>query len=218
MKDTKAMILDAAERILVERGFAACSLRAVTASAGVNLGAVNYHFKTKESLIQEVIKRQLAPLTVRRLEALDACEGRWAGKPVPLEELLRVFLDPLFSPGCDGTGFLSLLGRIYSDPTIDLAPLLPREFEMTVRRFQRAFRLTLPDLPHDDLFWGMFFTVGAMAQVLAAGPLLELISNGVCDPRDREDAARRLVRFAAAGLRASAGGRGKRKAGGRRAS
>jgi AcrR family transcriptional regulator len=60
-KDTKKRILDAAERLFAREGFHSTSLRMLTKEAGVNLAAVNYHFGSKEELInfcfQEVGKR-----------------------------------------------------------------------------------------------------------------------------------------------------------------
>ena len=58
---TKERILDAAERLFAERGFAATSLRSITAAAGVNLAAVNYHFRSKEALLEAVFTRRLGP-------------------------------------------------------------------------------------------------------------------------------------------------------------
>jgi AcrR family transcriptional regulator len=203
MSETKIRILDAAEQLLAERGFAACSLRAVTAAAGVNLGAVNYHFRSKEALIQAVFARRLQPLNRQRLAALDACERKAAGKAVPLADLLHAFLDPLLTSDHDGQGFMRLIGRMYSEPSLDIHRLFQAELAPTVRRFLRAFRLTLPDLPPEELCWRLFFTIGAMAQTLAAGPLLKLISGGICDPSNLKDATRRLVLFTGAGLRAA---------------
>ena len=41
-------ILDTAEVLFAQKGFAETSLRAITSKAGVNLAAVNYHFGSKE--------------------------------------------------------------------------------------------------------------------------------------------------------------------------
>jgi AcrR family transcriptional regulator len=204
MNNTKSRILDAAERLLSERGFAACSLRAVTASAGVNLGAVNYHFRSKEALIQEVFARRLQPINRQRLAFLDECETRARGKAVSLPDLLHAFLDPLLLPDHNARKFMCLMGRMYSGPELDFHRLFQAEMDATVRRFLVAFRRTLPDLSPEDLFWRLFFIIGAMAHALAAGSLLKLISGSVCNPADLEDAMRRLVHFAGAGLRAPA--------------
>ena len=45
--DTKDRILDAAESLFAQHGFDATSLRMITASAGVNLASVNYHFQSR---------------------------------------------------------------------------------------------------------------------------------------------------------------------------
>jgi AcrR family transcriptional regulator len=203
MNETKTRILDAAEKILAERGFASCSLREVTAAAAANLGAVNYHFRSKEALIRAVFERRLAPINCRRLAALEECERRSPGRPLPLAKLLHAFLDPLFAPGQDNVAFLRIMGRMYTEPSLDLQQLFRVQMAPTVHRFAAAFRRTLPGLAPEDLFWRLFFTIGAMAHTLAAGPLLKLISDGICDPSDLEDATRRLVHFAGAGLRAA---------------
>jgi AcrR family transcriptional regulator len=213
MQDTKTRILDAAEQLLSERGFTAISLRAVTAGAGVNLGAVNYHFQSKKALIQAVFARRLAPLNRRRIEALDACDARAAGRPVSLEELLHAFLGPVMRPDGAGAGFVQLMGRMYTEPSLDVRRIFSAEMGEIAQRFIRELRRALPELPPEELFWRLFFTIGAMAQTLGVGSLLRLISGGVCDPSDLEGIEKRLIRFAGAGFRASAGGaKGKKKA------
>lgn len=210
MEDTKTRIMDAAERLLSEQGFAAGSLRAITAAAGVNLGAVNYHFRSKKALIHAVLARRLEPLNRARLAALDACETRAGGKPVPLEELLEAFLEPVMSMGKGGAPFMRLMGMIYSEPTIDIHRIFSAELGPTVQRFLRAFGRTLPGLPPEELFWRLFFTVGAMAQTLAAGGVLRFLSGGRCDPLDLAGATTRLIRYSAAGLNAPVAGRAKK--------
>ena len=71
---TKDRILDAAESLFMEHGFEATSLRAITAAAGVNLAAVNYHFGSKEELFQAVLTRRLDPMNQQRVELLTRFE------------------------------------------------------------------------------------------------------------------------------------------------
>ena len=52
--DTRERILDAAERLFMAHGYEGTSMRLITGDASVNLAAVNYHFGSKESLMQEV--------------------------------------------------------------------------------------------------------------------------------------------------------------------
>jgi AcrR family transcriptional regulator len=60
--DTRERILDTAERLFAEHGFAGTSVREITDAAAANLGAVNYHFQSKENLYAEVFARRVALL------------------------------------------------------------------------------------------------------------------------------------------------------------
>ena len=52
---TKAKILDAAFRRLAAEGYAALSVREIARDAGVNHALINYHFRTKDQLVIEVL-------------------------------------------------------------------------------------------------------------------------------------------------------------------
>ncbi|NTV29574.1 MAG: TetR/AcrR family transcriptional regulator [Candidatus Omnitrophica bacterium] len=56
-KSSKESILDAAEKVVLEKGAAHMSLDLVAAKAGVSKGGLMYHFPTKESLLKEMITR-----------------------------------------------------------------------------------------------------------------------------------------------------------------
>ena len=73
--DTKAKILDTAENLFGVNGFESVSLRDITSHARVNLAAVNYHFQTKDHLIDAVIARRIEPVNARRLELLEREEA-----------------------------------------------------------------------------------------------------------------------------------------------
>ncbi len=117
--DTKARILDATEKLFIEVGYEATSLRQVTSRAIVNLAAVNYHFRSKEIMMQSVLGRRLDPLNTRRLALLDACEARWPGAEIRCEHVMGALFVPALQmarePEIGGPSFLRLLGRVYSD-------------------------------------------------------------------------------------------------------
>ena len=91
---TKDRILDAAESLFMEHGFEATSLRSITAAAGVNLAAVNYHFGSKEELFQAVLTRRLDPMNQERLDLLSALERAAAPRPVACEQILSAMFVP----------------------------------------------------------------------------------------------------------------------------
>ena len=75
MSSTRDRILDTAEVCFAQRGFDGTALREITRLAGVNLGAVNYHFGSKEALVRRVFARRMNALhadRIRQLEGLGA--------------------------------------------------------------------------------------------------------------------------------------------------
>jgi AcrR family transcriptional regulator len=58
--ETRAALLDAAEALMVDEGYAAVTTRRVASEAGVNNGLVHYYFGTLEELFVEVFRRATA--------------------------------------------------------------------------------------------------------------------------------------------------------------
>jgi AcrR family transcriptional regulator len=54
-EETRSALLEAAKRLLFERGYARTSVRDLAAEAGANLGAVNYHFGSRENLLNQAM-------------------------------------------------------------------------------------------------------------------------------------------------------------------
>ena len=67
---TRTAILDAAERLYADRGFADVTLRDIVAAANVNLAAVNYHFGSKDELIAELFVTRSIATNRERLNEL----------------------------------------------------------------------------------------------------------------------------------------------------
>jgi AcrR family transcriptional regulator len=62
---TRERLLEAAGPIFAERGFQAASVREICQKAGANLGAINYHFRSKEQLYIETVRHAFAALAAR---------------------------------------------------------------------------------------------------------------------------------------------------------
>jgi len=195
--DTKARILDAAEKLFGQKGFEATSLRDITAEAQVNLAAVNYHFQSKESLIDAVIARRIEPVNRHRLEMLDA-----AGPNPTLEQILRAFLLPVLELKTDTV--VPLLGRTLSDPQQFVEKVYKKHLLHISERIHRELAKALPDLPAAELRWRLYFAAGVMTHILSWSKVLPDISGGLCDPTDRQALIERVIDFLAAGFRAPA--------------
>jgi TetR/AcrR family transcriptional regulator len=72
-EDAETALLDAAERLLVETGYARITTRRVAEEAGVNHGLVHYYFGSMENLLVRVLERFTERLIARQ-RALYAAE------------------------------------------------------------------------------------------------------------------------------------------------
>lgn len=203
---TKTKILDTAEALFMTHGFEATSLRSITAAAGVNLAAVNYHFGSKEELFEAVLTRRLDPMNQRRLDLLTALEREAAPLGARCDRILAALFIPALELARDrergGTNFLRLLGRAYADPAPFIRHFLSDQYAPMIERFKHAFARALPYLPARELSWRLHFMMGALAYTLAGTDALKLIAEiapGEGAASD-EQLLRRLAPFLLAGL------------------
>ena len=204
---TQSRILDAAEALFMEHGFEATGLRSITAAAGVNLAAVNYHFGTKEELFEAVLTRRLDPMNQERVALLDELERKTAPHPLTCDRILMALFVPALrlarDPARGGKNFLRLLGRAYADPAPFIRHFLSEQYAVTIARFKAAFGRALPHLPKKELSWRLHFIMGALSYTLSGTDAHKIISE--LSPRETsndEILLRRLAPFLLAGLNA----------------
>jgi AcrR family transcriptional regulator len=195
--DTKSRILDSAEKLFGMNGFDGTSLRDITTAADVNLAAINYHFQSKDSLIDAIVARRIEPVNKKRFEMLDA-----AGSHPTVEQILTAFMAPVMQVKVDALA--PLIGRILSNPELFVERVFHKHLAPVVQRFVEALSKALPELPPSELLWRLHFSVGVMTHTMLWGRILPKITNGVCDISDREAVVDRAVRFVTAGFRAPA--------------
>ena len=80
-RPTRERILDAAERLFAQRGFHGVSIRDITGAAEVDVALANYHFGSKQGLLEAVFLRRAEDLNSERLARLDAVIAGARGKP-----------------------------------------------------------------------------------------------------------------------------------------
>ena len=214
--ETRTRILDAAEELFMQHGFEGTSMRLLTAKAGANLAAVNYHFGSKDALIEAVFRRRLDPMNTARIAELDRLEKQdkdSAGRAPSPQQIIGAFVGASLRMIEDskngGRNFIRLLGRTYTDPQKHIRSLIGQLYAPAMERFKAAFERSLPQMPRDELIWRMHFMFGTLAYTLAATDTVQLIAG--CKPEDRYDARlleARLSAFLQAGLLAPLHGAG----------
>ncbi len=202
---TADRLLDAAERLFLERGFRGASLRALTGAAGVNLAAVAYHFGSKDELLRAVLERRIAPVNRERLRRLERLEADWrAGVPRRLEPVLEALLEPAFAAMRDDLESRDIATLLYSEPHESMPELIESLFGECARRFHAALTGVLGRANAATLALRFQMVIGAMIHFLAGRHRLSPEFTRI-DPATNDDAVlAELVAFLAAGLRAPA--------------
>jgi AcrR family transcriptional regulator len=197
---TKERILASAEALFAQRGFEGASLRQLTAAAGVNLAAVNYHFGSKDKLVEEVFKRRLDQLNARRLAALKQVLGQ---PETTLEDVLAAFIRPALDLSHDGGGslFMRVLARAFAEHDDSLRRFLSDNYGHVMRQFTAEFARLLPHLSKEELYWRIDLVTGALTHAMSGFGIIQRKSD-VSETVHREQTAAHLIRFAAAGLSA----------------
>jgi AcrR family transcriptional regulator len=198
--ETGSKVLTTAESLFAEHGYNGVSLRRITAAAGVNLAAVNYHYSDKQSLYLEIVGYRLRQLSQARLDLVAAAETRAEGRPVSLEEIVEALAQPLLRPAASMTAFgpasCRLLGRVLVEPLPFLGATLATEFQPAVARCGQALRRHLPALPPADFVWRYSFVVGALHHTAATLHDMKARTSGLCANGDAAGALRNFRLFA----------------------
>ena len=197
---TKDRILGAAEELFALYGFGGTSLRQVTSRADVNIAAVNYHFGSKENLINEVFRRRMDDMSRRRLEQLATARAEFPGE---LEPVLAAFVEPALALAQDrqgGVAFIRVIARAYAEKNDGLRKFLSEQYGHVLREFGRAIAECAPHLAKEQLYWRLDFLAGALTYAMADFGMIKRPA-GVSEAAHRAHAARELIGFASAGIK-----------------
>lgn len=206
--DTKTRILDCAEQMFAREGFHNTSLRNLTTLAGVNLAAVNYHFGSKEELLQAVMERRMLPLNeIRQTKMREVTKQARELDALPAAaELLRAFVVPTLefknsSPGA--RDFITLIGRSLSDPDETVRHCFLTLALPTFKTLFTFLEEALPEIPSEILLVRMQFIMGTLSHVMCTSHQHFFHSSEFPQPLTPNALIEQLMIFIQAGLEAA---------------
>jgi AcrR family transcriptional regulator len=192
---TRSAILNAAERLYADRGFADVTLRDIVAAADVNLAAVNYHFGSKDELIAELFVSRSLATNRERLNELKAAEAQGNGR-AGIDAILRALVGPTLRGCLDPGSERSTAARFMIRASIESVPPIRRIKNREIdhlRKFAAAMRRSLPDRSEVDLYWGLHFALAMAHQTIRDSERLIKLSEGACDLGDVDAIIERIV-------------------------
>lgn len=201
--DYRDLILDAAELIFADEGFAGSKMRDIANRAGVNQALIRYYFGSKEDLFDEVYRRRGALLSGRRHVLLDEVLARPTSLRV--EDIVLAYLAPQWEmkhSGPAGAAFVGLQARLHAEPAEHSFRLRREVYDSSVKRFVNEIALLTPDIPKDIISLRMAFLVGTYLFMLNDLGRLNDLTDGQLGVVGKDEMLKHLAAFLTAGLRA----------------
>jgi len=175
--------------------------------AGVNLAAVNYHFGSKEALLEAVFERRLIPLNQIRSDKLEQIrdEAVEKGKRPSTKKVLQAFIEPTlrFKESESGTeDFIALVGRSFTDPDDTVRRIFFRLIGPIFELLFETLRDALPELPENLLYWRLHFVLGSLAHTMHMSCCDKFLPAHFSDGCGNESLLSMLIPFVTAGMEA----------------
>tara|TARA_B100000927_G_scaffold243129_1_gene205037 strand:- start:227 stop:889 length:663 start_codon:yes stop_codon:yes gene_type:complete len=203
-QSTSERVLRAAEALFAERGFETVSLRDITRAAEANVAAVNYHFGSKEKLVDAVVERHVTPINKERLRLLEEYENEYGVDGVPVRKILEAFLAPVLRHMVSGEMsehlFGKFMGRLIGERGYSLPKTVRPLFAVMAGRFSAALCRAVPGLNEEAALWRMHFSFGVLSNTLTNGDTLQQISGGRAGDPPMEVLFEQIIEFCAAGI------------------
>jgi AcrR family transcriptional regulator len=155
-EDVRERLLDAAESLFGRQGFDRTSIRDLTAVAGCNVAAVNYHFGGKEQLYSEMFRRQMGKVIEDCVTSIDAV---MAGPSPSLEALIRAWVTPplkAVEAQEPRARMVRLLIREFLDQRIDLEHVACDLKEFFINHASKALQRLVPGLSEQRSLLSVF--------------------------------------------------------------
>jgi AcrR family transcriptional regulator len=193
-EDIRQRLIEAACQLFATSGYDGASVRAITSRAKANLGAITYHFGSKEALYHAVIERFAGPFA-DRLAAISARAGP------PLERIADVARE-----------FLETTGRHPEMPALILRELasdrpLPEPVARVIRRNLESVGHIIAEGQHDGTLRAgepQLLALSVAAQplfiALASRAIRHALGTDPKDPAVRARIAEHVVATVRAGL------------------
>lgn len=208
-KDVQERLLDAAEVLFCENGFAGTSVREIAAAAKCNVASVSYYFGGKEKLYTEVWRRHILVMRNNQIASIEKVMSEDQGEP-SLEELLKAFAETFIGSLVDETEssrLIKLMSREMLDRHLPPNMFVDEMIKPTLGAMQRALGKICPQLQESQVPLMIFSVVGQLIHVIRVRTMFKQSDRPELPFFDLAETVDHIVAFSAAGILAAAKGK-----------
>ncbi len=192
---TRERILDGAEALFAQHGYHGTSLRDVAEAVGSRVALISYHFGSKEVLLDRVVARRAAYISLVRIKALDKIRGRDPGGVMTLDDLVTGYIEPFIERCVHGgqgwKNYALLVARHANSPV--WARVISDHFDPVAREYVAEFSRSLPEVEEADVYYAFSFMVGTMLVMVAESGRVESLSLGKFKSMNAQQICHRLL-------------------------
>lgn len=204
--DARERILSAAERLFAQKGVEKTSTREITAEAGVNVASVNYYFRSKDALAEEIFVRLAERMTSTRLAELSAYtqSATARGEKLRIEALVTCFIRPYFEPIHTGQLFTRFVLQHRLEPNEMTRRVYEQYMDPFALKFIEALCRTDTRVPRAEWIWRYTLMTGTVLLAITdtkAGNRLATLSQGLVDAARGSELRDHLTDFLCAALK-----------------
>ncbi len=203
-ESTRERLLDQAERLFADKGFAGISVREITARADCNLAAVNYHFGGKQNLYLEVFRQRWAKRARRVRQSFQQALDRRQKPGIEdvVAAMARAFLEgPLTDD--ERRIHIQLMYRELSDPGEALDMIVEEVMRPYIRELSDLLSPCLKEnVSKDRLRLNILSILGVVLYFFLASPVVSRITGKIYDREFKSELVSHITSFSINGIQA----------------
>jgi AcrR family transcriptional regulator len=196
-------ILDAAEELFADRGFHGVSIRDITEVAAARLASVNYHFKSKENLYSEILKRRAQWIIQERERLLTEALAIKGSPEEIVRGIVKSFVHPLLEKSLNGGRGWKNYCRLLADTTgsgLHARELIATLFNPLALKFIHAIELVFPKADKYAVHYCYQLMLGSTVYIFSENGRIESITKGKYKSSDLMRISDKLIEFIVGGI------------------
>ena len=196
----RGTIMDAAEVVFANQGYAGSTLREISELAGGTQALITYYFGSKFGLFSETFLRRATAISDARIESLAKLQAE--GRATDVVAIVEAFLQPVVElrATAQGPDFLRLHARLHTEPPNLSYELRKTAYDVSTHLYIDALHKALPHLSRFDVHWRITLMIGTYLYALSDTNRMEDLMPEAYDPKDTSRLMAETVAFITGGI------------------